>query len=80
MRRDLIWAMRRLEAFLINGLAVPVVPRRRIRLVQRQPLLRLFDAVVVKLVIDPSCAQRFQQIAPDLFRELARVNDHVGDG
>jgi hypothetical protein len=42
--------------------------------VQRQPSLGLFDAVVVELVVDPTRAERFEQIAPDILRELAGVN------
>jgi hypothetical protein len=48
--------------------------------VQRQPLLRLPDAVVVELVIDPAPAKRFDQVAPDTLRELAAVNGDMDYG
>jgi hypothetical protein len=43
-------------------------------LVQREPLLGLLGAVVMEFVIYAPRAQGFQQIAPDGFRELARMN------
>ena len=47
---------------------------------QRQPLVRLLDRVVVKLVIYPAGAQRFDQITANIFRELALMNDNVRCG
>lgn len=47
---------------------------------QRQPLVRLLDRVVVKLGVHAPRAQRLQQIAPDIFGRLARVNGDVDDG
>ena len=46
---------------------------------QRQPFLRLFDAIVVKLVIHFACAQRLQQGLSDIFRKLAFMNRNVCD-
>jgi hypothetical protein len=44
---------------------------------QRQPFLRLLDAVVMKFVIHPSRAQRVQQIASHSSGKLAVMNGYV---
>jgi hypothetical protein len=41
---------------------------------QREPLHGLFHAIVMKLVINTPQAQGFEQLRPDPFRELARMN------
>ena len=44
---------------------------------QRQPLLRLLDAVVMKLVVHLPPAQRFEQIASHSIWKLAVVNGYA---
>ena len=65
------------EAAVVSGGAVRIRARGGEGLVQRQPLLGLLDAVVVELVVHPARAQRLQQIAPHILRELAGVNGHL---
>ena len=65
------------EAAIVRGGAVRIRARGRIGLVQRQPLLRLLDAVVVELVVHPAGAQRFEQIAPHVLGKLAGVDGHL---
>jgi hypothetical protein len=48
------------ETFSVAGGAVGFSARRRVSLVESQPSLGLFDAVIVKFVVDLSEAQRFQ--------------------
>jgi len=43
-------------------------------LMQREPFLRLLDAVVVEFVVYFPRAERFEQIAPDVFWKLAFVD------
>jgi hypothetical protein len=45
---------------------------------QRKPFSRLLDAVVVELVVHAPRAERGEQIAPNLFRKLAGVNQDFG--
>ena len=45
------------EGPVVNRPAIRVVARGRIRLVQREPLLRLFDTVVMELVVHPPGAE-----------------------
>ena len=69
---------RRLETLLVNGPAIRIVARGRIRLVQGEPFLGLPDAVVVELVVHAPRTERVEQIAPDVFRKLAGVNRDIG--
>ena len=46
---------------------------------QRQPLLGLFDAVIMKFVVYRARAQRFEKIRADFFRKLACVNGDVDE-
>ena len=68
------------KTLFVNHPAIRVVPRRRVSLMQRQPFLRLLDAVVVELVVHAPRAERFQQITTDSFWKLASVNRDVGGG
>ena len=67
----------RREAPIVRGGAVGIRARGGKGLVQRQPLLGLLDAVVMELVVHLARAQRLQQIAPHILRELAGVNRHL---
>jgi hypothetical protein len=67
----------RREAPIISGRAVRIRARWGKGLVQRQPLLRLLDAIVMELVVHPARAQRLEQIAPHILRKLAGVNGHL---
>ena len=69
----------RSEAPIISGATVRIRARGRIGLVQRQPLLGLFNAVVMELVVHLVCVQRPQQIPPDVFRKLAGVNGYPSE-
>lgn len=62
---------------IIRRRAIGIIPRRRIRLMQRQPLVRLLDRVVVKLVVYPPRAQGFEQITMNIPGKLGSMN---GDG
>jgi hypothetical protein len=68
------------KTLFIGVLAGGVRAGGGISLMEGQPLLRLFDAVVVEFVMDPAGVKRGQQIAPDLFRELAGVNRDMNNG
>ena len=68
---------RRRKTLFVNLRTIRIVARRRIRLMQRQPFLRLFYTIVMKLVIDPARAKRFQQIPPDDIRKLAGVDGNA---
>src|SRR5580704_14982556 len=48
--------------------------------VQGEPFLRLFVSVVMKLMIDTARAEGMQEIALDVFGELAGVNGDGGGG
>ena len=47
---------------------------------QREPLGRLLITFVVKLVVDGAGAERFEQIAPDIFGELTAVDENIRAG
>ena len=68
------------KTVFVNRPAIRVVARRRIRLVQREPFLRLLDAVVMELVVHAPRAERCEQVAPDSVGELAFVNCDAGGG
>src|SRR5262249_25607080 len=68
-----------LKAGIVNALAIGIVPGRREGLVQSEPFLRLFDAVVMEFMIDLSGTKRFKQLAPDLLRKLALMNCEVSE-
>src|ERR1700677_3404660 len=68
------------KALLIDSAAIGVVARGRKLLVQREPLLRLLDAVVVEFMGNLARAQGPQQIAPNVIRKLADVNRDIGGG
>lgn len=46
---------------------------------QSQPFLCLLHAVVVKFVVHSARPQRLNQVAPDLFGKLARVNGDIDE-
>jgi hypothetical protein len=50
------------------------------RLVQGEPLLRLFVGVVVEFMVDLARAQGTEQLAPDILRELAGMDGDIGQG
>src|SRR5437016_64466 len=78
--RDLSPLYCRRKTLVVNSFAIRIRARRRISLMQRQPLLGLLDAVVVELVVDLARAQRFDQVAPHGVGELTGTNEHIGSG
>src|SRR5262249_33665457 len=70
----------RFETVVMDGCAIRVRSRRGIGLVQRQPLVRLLDAVVMKFVVYLTLAQGFDEVSLDVFGELTRMDSQVGEG
>ena len=67
------------EAEVIGRGAIGIGARRGEGLVKGEPFLGLLDAVVVELVIDLARAEGVEEIAPDIFRELAGMDGYGGN-
>jgi len=67
------------EAEVIGRRAIGIGARGGEGLVEGEPFLGLFDAVVVEFVIDLARAEGVEQIAPDILRELAGMDGYGGN-
>src|SRR5689334_8667130 len=67
------------KRFVVDPLAIGIVPRWRKRLMQGQPFLRLLDTIVVKFVVGLARLKRREKITADTFRKLAGINGHASD-
>ena len=68
-----------LKAVVVRRGAIRIRSRRRIGLVQREPLLRLFETFVKELMVQTPGAQRFTQIALNVRRKLAFMDTDMGN-
>ena len=68
-----------IESEVVGGLAVVIAPGGGAGLVESEPVLRLFQAVVVELVVDAAGAERGVQFCPHAFGQLRGMDADLDD-